>query len=436
MKINVRISPLVFNAVYIPFLDAVNRIQIFFGGSSSGKSVFLAERCVYDLLKGGRNYLVLRNTGNTIRTSVFNEILKVIFTWRLHHEFTVNRSDMTITCRNGFQVIFKGLDDVQKIKSITPVIGVITDIWVEEATETKREDLKELEKRLRGIMPAKYAHIVKRITLSFNPISRAHWIFKEYFEGNFNDADTRYADEGLSILKTTYKDNRFLAPEDIRALESEKDEFYYKVYTLGEWGVLGNLVFKNWRVDDLSSIRDTFDYNKNGLDFGYSNDPTCFTRSAKSGDGKTIYVPKGFYERGMTNDMIADRLRPVIGDEPILCDSSEPKSIRELQNFGVNAYSALKGPGSLSYGIQWLQRHEIVIDRSLQGIINDFSLYQWRKNKDGEVMNEPIDKDNHGPDSIRYAWSDDLTRDREYEANDNAHTPRTGALSKEALGLA
>lgn len=126
-----------------------------------------------------------------------------------------------------------GLDDVQKIKSITPKKGVITDIWIEEATECDENDIKELTKRLRGITKG----IKKRITLTFNPILRSHWIFKKYF-GNFGDDDKEYRDENLLIQKTTYKDNRFLEQDDIDDLEDETDEYFYQVYTLGNWGVL------------------------------------------------------------------------------------------------------------------------------------------------------------------------------------------------------
>jgi len=269
--------------------------------------------------------------------------------------------------------------------------------------------VKELQKRLRGVLPTRYKHIKKRMTLSFNPISRSHWIYKEYFEGKFKDSDTCYRDDNLQILKTTYKNNRFLTSEDRRDLESEKDEYYYKVYTLGEWGVLGNLVFKNWQIADLSGKEGMFDVFRNGLDFGFTNDPTAALRTARH--KKDLYLLGGLYDWGLTNDVIATRLKPIIGNENIYCDSAEPKSIRELQQYGISAYSALKGAGSLNYGIQWINQHNVFIDRRLQGVINDYSLYQYRKNKDGETLNEPIDRNNHAPDATRYAWSDVLTQE-------------------------
>src|SRR5690606_20975471 len=161
----------VVNQVYKPFLNDDTRTQIFFGGSSSGKSYFLAQRTVLDVLQGERNYLVVRNVLNTVKKSVFNEITKAIHTMELTPFFNVNKSNMIITCTlNRKQILFAGLDDPEKIKSITPEDGVITDVWVEEATETKYEAVKQLYKRLRGRSKVK-----KRLILSFNPILKSHW---------------------------------------------------------------------------------------------------------------------------------------------------------------------------------------------------------------------------------------------------------------------
>ena len=185
----------VLNSVYLPYLIEQTRTQIFFGGSSSGKSKFLAQRTVFDLMCQNRNYLVIRNVGDTNRVSTFNEVQKVITEWNLSDIFTVNQSNMEITCATGYQAIFKGLDKVDKIKSITPLKGVITDIWVEEATETSHDAIKQLSKRLRG-----KSGVTKRLTLSFNPILRLHWIFKEYFS-DFADGATKFHSEKLLILK-------------------------------------------------------------------------------------------------------------------------------------------------------------------------------------------------------------------------------------------
>lgn len=405
---NITIKGAVYNKVYRPFVNAQQRTQIFFGGSSSGKSRFLAQRVVQDLLAGGRNYLIVRNVHNTLKTSVYNEIVKVIQAWGLTREFNISGSSMTITCNNGYQAIFKGLDDVQKIKSITPIKGVITDIWVEEATETQYRDVKELSKRLRGISKRS-----KRVILSFNPIMRDHWIFKEWFAGRFGDDDTFYQDDNALILKTTYKDNAFLTDQDRYELENEKDKYYYNVYTLGNWGVLGNLIFTNWEIADLSCYSQRFERFYNGLDFGFTNDPTCMVRNAISHGEQAIYVMAGFYEYGLDNKVIAEKVLPIIGNEILRCDSAEPKSIYELRKYKVDAISAIKGKGSVNFGLQWLTRYKIIVERTLQGVINDLQLYQWQENRDGKVLNIPIDKNNHAPDAMRYSFSDAINQEPE-----------------------
>jgi hypothetical protein len=141
---------------------------------------------------------------------------------------------------------------------------------------------------------------------------------------------------------------------------------------------------------------------------GNTNDPTVYTCSTRKTGKKRpeLFIYNEWCELGVTNDVIAKTLMPIVGKDIIRCDSAEPKSIQELRQYGLSgAQAAIKGPGSINFGIQWLQQHDIVIHKSCQKTINDFTLYQWRKNKDGEVLNEPVDRDNDSIDSIRYEWS-------------------------------
>jgi phage terminase large subunit len=392
------------NDVYIPHLTNYARTQIFYGGSSSGKSVFLAQRCVHDLVQGGRNYLVVRQVGRTVRGSVFTEIVKTINDFDLANEFSVNKSDMLITSKSGYQIIFGGLDDVEKLKSLTPAKGVITDIWIEEATETDRATVKQLYKRQRGGDP----NTPKRLTMSFNPIMQSHWIYEEYFSGiSLSDKQTEYKSDSLSILKTWYIHNRFLTPEDVADLENETDKYYYNVYTLGNWGVLGNVIFTNWRVEDLSSMRAQFTNRRNGLDFGFSSDPAALSRSHYDRMRKTIYIFEELYERGLTNDVLAVELKRICGNDLVVCDSAEPKSIAELRRDGVNATAAEKGKDSVMHGIQWLQQQTIIIDAACVNAKNEFMQYKWREDKSGNAIREPVDKHNHIIDGTRYAYESD-----------------------------
>ena len=165
----------------------------------------------------------------TIRLSTFNELTKAIISMNVQKYFNINMSNLTITCkRNNKQIMFYGCDQIEKVKSITPKDGVLTDIFIEEATEINYNSYKQLRKRLRG-----RSDVLKRITLAFNPILKSHWLYKEMFARVWRDDINIYEDENMLIVKTTYKDNMFLEPDDIAELENETDPFYYNVYSLG-----------------------------------------------------------------------------------------------------------------------------------------------------------------------------------------------------------
>lgn len=384
------------NDVYIPYLEAEQDTQIFFGGSSSGKSYFLAQRVVKENLEGV-NWLVARNIAKTLRYSTFNEIIKAIGNYGLLGSYSINKTDMSITCKlNGKQILFAGLEDTEKLKSITPANGILEAVWIEEATETSYAAYKQLTKRLRGISDRG-----KKIILSFNPILKTHWIYREFFS-YWDDTKTTYVDQNTFILKTTYKDNKFLDPDDIRKLENEKDRYYYEVYTLGNWGVLGNVIFSNWHTEDLSSLIPTFDNIYNGLDFGFSADPNALVRVHVDMKRKRIYVFDELYKAGMHDDELAEELSKRIGNQFVTCDCAEIKSIDDLNRRGIRAIPCIKGKDSVNFGIRFLQGFEIIVDIRCQNFINEIQEYHWLEDKYGNVLRKPVDKNNHLLDALRY----------------------------------
>lgn len=225
--INVQISKKVFNDKYLPYLDNKDRYLIFYGGGSSGKSYFIGQRYIKKMMSQKMNLLVVRQTGNTNRDSTFALFKQIIREWGLESLFQI--TDLRIKCVNGNEVIFRGLDDVEKIKSTTFENGELTDVWVEEATETQEEDINQLKVRLRG------GKSKKQMVLSFNPVNINHWIKKHFI------------DSGLAtVCHSTYKDNKFLTKEDIETLESFKntDIYYYNVYCLGQWRSIRKDIFQ------------------------------------------------------------------------------------------------------------------------------------------------------------------------------------------------
>jgi len=229
-NVTVKISKKIFNDVYLPFLTNEDRYLLFYGGGSSGKSYFIAQRYIFKLIQPKKcNLLVVRQTGDTNRRSTFPLLKQVISNWKLSKYFKVNESDMRIKCLlTKNEVAFAGLDDVEKIKSITFENGELTDIWVEEATECQEASINQLKVRLRG------GTSKKQMVLSFNPVNVQHWIKKHFIDSKL-----------ATVCFSTYKDNKFLTDDDRKALEDLKysDEYTYEVYCLGHWGILGKTVF-------------------------------------------------------------------------------------------------------------------------------------------------------------------------------------------------
>lgn len=231
-----------FNPLFRPYLtDNTHRYLILYGGAGSGKSVFAVQRFLYRLLTLPLcNILVVRAVAATNRDSTYALFRQVISRWGLSELFSCKDSDLRISCANGNSVIFKGLDDTEKLKSITFPKGELTDIWIEEASEILEEDFNQLDVRLRG----KGAH--KQMVLTFNPVSVLHWLKLRFFDRK---------DPRALVLKSTYKDNQFLDEDYKRTLEGYKDTdpYYYSVYCLGEWGVLGQTIFDAQKVSQRLS---------------------------------------------------------------------------------------------------------------------------------------------------------------------------------------
>lgn len=374
------------NPAYKEAHNTKSRFRIIYGGSGSGKSHFVAQEIVLNMLSNGDyRYLVVRKTGKSIRRTAFQLLLELISEYDLSQYFKVNETEMLIKCKSGATLITSGLDDVEKLKS---VVG-INRIWIEEASEINEQDLNQLDLRMRGKNELGY-----QMTLTFNPISELHWIKKTFFDVGKDDT---------FILKTTYKDNKYLDEQYKKRLESlaQEDFQYYRIYTLGEWGTLGNVIFSNWEKTDLSEYK--FDNFFNGVDFGFADDPFAFIRVHYDKARKTLFVVDELYQRELHNDQAAEIIRKKIGNEIVTCDSAEPKSIADLKRNGVNARGAKKGKDSILHGVKWLQGQKIVVDVNCTNFIKELSSYKWREDKDGNTIPKPVDMNNHLIDALRYA---------------------------------
>lgn len=336
--------------------------------------------------------MITRKYATTLKDSVFDLIISILKKWEIYKFCKVNLSNYTITLSNESVILFKGLDDEEKIKSILD----ITDIWMEEATEFTEDEFTQLDLRVR--VPG-YNSL--QLFLSFNPVSKANWVYKKWFDPTAEiDKDKTF------ILHTTYKDNKYLPQEYIDSLkEKEKSNpTFYRIYALGEFCSLDKLVYTNWSIGAPTSTEGM--KLAIGLDWGYSNDLTALTVSYIDDDKKIFYVDDCWGCTGKTNKEIAEVIKyKGLSKSLIIADSAEPKSIEELKREGIYRIRAsVKGPDSIIYGIQALQQYQIIVNPRCEGLIVELENYAWKKDKKtGEYINEPVDEYNHFLDSLRYS---------------------------------
>ena len=379
----------IFNEAFLPFLtDYSHRFEVYYGGAGSGKSVFITQKILIKALTQKRKVLIMRKVGSTLKDSCWQLVLDTLSQFQLFSFCNINKSVMTIELPNGSVLLFKGMDDSEKIKSITG----ITDIWAEEATEFGEEDIEQLNLRLR----AKTSDL--QMLFSFNPVSKANWVYRRWFK------DGVIITDDTVIHQSTYKDNRFLPDDYVATIEkmARTNPTYYRIYALGEFASLDKLVFNNWSV---GRIEDTHDWDLLcGLDFGFTNDPTAFVVSFLK--DRTLYVSREYVKTGLLNDQIATVIRELgFSKSTIIGDSAEVKSIEELRRAGLyRIYPATKGQGSVLQGIQKLQQYDIVVDPDCEHVITELQNYAWKKDRaTGEYINEPIDEFNHCIDALRYS---------------------------------
>jgi phage terminase large subunit len=397
----VRISKKVFNDIYLPYLNTDNRYEIIYGGAGSGKSVFMAQKKIYlNMRDKGRNTLVVRKVGKTNRYSTFALFNQIISDWNLYPIFDINKTDMTITNKyNKNQIRFAGLDDVEKLKSITFESGILTDIWIEEASEANVNDFRVLDTRLRG--SNKY-NVPFQINLTFNPVSQLSWLKSQFFDNTNQDFRKK-----VSILKSTYLDNKFIDNDYKEMLEALKDEDFnfYRIYCLGEWGTFQNIILSNWEVKELSltNIWKDYDYITYGLDFGYNHPSVMVLVGIKDGD---VYVLDELYKRRLTNaELICEAEKFVVDRNiSIVADSAEPDRIREFRNNGfLSIRPAEKGKNSVKMGIDYLRGRKIYINTRCVNTLKEIQNWQYKVDKEGNVTEEPVAFNDDAIAAIRYA---------------------------------
>lgn len=403
-KITLDIDYSIFNDAYLEAMYPKNkaRYTVLYGGAGSGKSVFTVQNLIIKLLMSKRKLLVIRKKASTIEDSVFSEYKQQIENFSLTEHVKIKKTTREITFPNGSVIIFKGLDDSEKIKSIQG----ISDIMIEEATEITADDFSQLNLRLRGGNSLKDPQIY----VLFNPVSKDNWVYGYFFK-NF----PLEMKEQLKIVKTTYLDNKFLDSNFKNSLMLYKDTnpLYYDIYVLGNWGNLGEKIFNNWEVQDKVDIKGVLSregndlYDLYGLDFGFI-DPTAFLRVLVDETSKELYILDEIYQSRLTyNDIYSLIEEKGYKKKEIYADSADKMGIEQLKGMGIENIKSVKKP-RIKDSIKDLFDYKIYIQSNCENTIREFENYAYKeveKNGKKVKLEEPQDTDNHTIDALRYAMS-------------------------------
>lgn len=363
------------------------------GGQGASKSISILELIIQSLVSSEKEATVLSSELSKMKRTIIRDYKKICKDWNVFkYDDDFNRSESKHEYANGSYIDFLGADtsDVGK--------GFRRDIlYINEADKINIDTAVQFISRA-GIT-----------IIDYNP-DKLFWGDDYINENNFltltfEDNEFLSESERKSILD--YKIRGFFNPDlpysELFEESNIKSKYWankWKVYGLGEVGALEGVVFDNWKIID--SLPKEASYKKSGVDFGYTNDPTtCIDKYEY--DGQPIY-DEVLYQKGLTNSEIASLLKDF--RRVIVADSAEPKSIKELNNYGLRVTGAIKGADSISFGIQALQQKPFLVTARSKNLIDELIKYTWAKDKNGITLNAPIDTFNHCIDPMRYMEAD------------------------------
>lgn len=373
------------------------------GGRGSTKSSFISIKIPQLLEQNPELHaVVLRKVGNTLKNSVYQQIEWAIDALGLTDEFSFKKSPLEITLkRTGQKILFFGVDDKAKLKSLKMPFGYVGVLWYEELDQfAGMAEIRNINQSLlRGGSKCWCFY-------SFNPPkSRDNWVNVE----QLTDRDDRLVTSStyLQVPRDWLGEQFFLEAE---ALKLQRPDLYAHEY-LGEVTGTGGDVFGN--VEDMAMTDDMvrdFDNVRHGIDFGFAVDPFAYTKMHYDSKHHTLYVFDEVYSTGMTNKKAYDAVKDKIGDNYVYADSAEPKSIAEMCDYGLRCLPVRKGPDSRDYGIKWLSdlAHIYIDKRRAPNTYREFISYEFAQDKDGNFISQYPKANDHTIDSVRYALKEDM----------------------------
>ena len=360
------------------FLDLLNgpRICILQGGTRSGKSYSAVQYLITKALEhSGVTISIVRKSFPSLRISTLRDFRSVLQSWGLWDETQWYASENSYTFDNGSVIEFLSVQDSERRK------GTKRDyLFIDESNELDYEDYFQLSIRTST-----------QIILAYNPsFPTNHWIFTQVLTHP----------EAQRFI-STFKDNPFLDERIVEEIErlADTSPSYYKIYGLGLEGIVEGLVFDN--VSIVERIEDEWELMGYGMDFGFSNDPTTLVALYKANEG--IVYHEVLYMKGLLSNEIANLIRgayETFGRKEVIADSADPRLIEEIFRQGINIKPALDKRKEI--GIDIMKQHKILITKQSKNTIDEFYSYVWAKDKNGVLLNEPIDTNDHTIDACRY----------------------------------
>lgn len=375
-----------------------NTSYIVEGGRGSTKSSWISEKLI-ELIKNNptMHAVVVRKVASTLKDSVYAQVKWAIHELGLDDEFQCKANPLEIIYKPTGQIIFfRGCDDPLKLKSIKPAFGYIGILWIEERDQLNgpEEERSVRQSVLRGGADSYFFG-------SFNPPkSRENWVNKELLEPDPNRVvhHSTYLDVPPAWLGQMFLDDA----EHLKQVDPDAYDHEYMGLANGDGGnVFSNIELREITDEEIKK----FDHIYQGVDWGWYPDPFAFIRLHYDHARETIYLIDEIRRNKTSNEANADEIkRREYIDAYITCDSAEPKSVGDFRACGLPAKEATKGPGSVEYGLKWLQSRKFVIDmRRTPNAGKELTEYEFERDKDGNVISGYPDANNHFIDAIRYS---------------------------------
>lgn len=372
------------------------------GGRGSTKSSYISQEILLLLMQHRDcNAVILRKVANTLRNSVYRQMEWALDTLHLNAFWKKTVNPMEFVRRStGQKILFLGVDDKSKLKSLKMPHGYVGIVWFEELDQfSGPEEIRSVNQSLLRGGPVFWCFG------SYNPPQSANnWVNEEML---LDQPDRLVHHSDYRSVPADWLGAQFL--EDADRLRRRNERAYRHEY-LGEVTGTGGTVFENVRERAITAAEiESFDRLHYGLDFGFAVDPLAFVCMHYDRKREILYIFDEIYEPKLTNSRAAAMIRGKMTESGyVRADSAEPKSIRELSELGVRIYGARKGPDSIDYGIRWLQSlDEIVIDkRRCPNTYREFVGYEYERNREGQFISAYPDKNNHAIDAVRYGCED------------------------------